>query len=179
MAINYDPGNYLCEMVDFAFTESSNKKPMIQLRVRPLELVRFAGTEGEMRSQVSPNEKVGYMNLVIDPDSEQSRGITMRKLRTAGWAGTSFSTFALDSPFLCSCDHEEYKGKPKEKWDILLVRKTAEHKPELAVRMDEIMDKMLQSDSLASAVPAVPQSPSTGGGPPDDDIPFMRLEDRV
>lgn len=185
MALHYDAGVYLVEPIEHAFNESSNGKPMITAKVRPIERVYQAGMDGEYRDAVEDNKYERYVNFVLDPTNEQSQAITMKKLRTAGWTGTSFSEFSLDSPFLCNCDHSEYKGKPTEQWDVYLPARVVEHKPELAAKMDGIMDKMLKSETLASAAPEKtidvrqPAGTAPGSPLPGDDVPFFKMDDRV
>lgn len=187
MAVYYEAGVYEVEAVEHAFTKAQSGNPMIEVQVRPIDRIFQAGMDGEYREPVDQNERVGYLRFVMpqgdDEKSEKTRAITMKKLRTAGWTGTDFSTFSLDQPFQCECKHGTYQDKPKEDWDVFQGRRSAEHQPELASEMNSIMDKMLKSETLMAAAPEktvdVSQpagtAPTTGGAA-SDDIPFARWE---
>jgi hypothetical protein len=65
----------------------------------------------------------------------------------------------------------------KEEWDVYLPSRSKEHQPALGNRMNEIMAKVLASESLnPAAVPVIDVSQPAGTAPTlvtaDADIPF-------
>lgn len=173
MAAYYEPGTYLCEVIEQGFTESKTGKPMICFKVKVFSKLSH-GPEGE---QVEDNCAENYdrtIRLVVDGSNDDMMDYAMRKLRHAGFNGESFADLNLVGQYVtCKCDASEYNGKPTEQWDLALP--PLESKPLMpldnaaARKLNTLFGKRLK-DGAKKFVP-VPQA-ENGRAIEDDEVPF-------
>jgi hypothetical protein len=182
MAAHYDKGTYVAVVEEQAFQESSTKKPMIVLKVRPqAQVVRQLLESGEFeeREHVLDTDYPRTIRLVIS-SNEKALDFLVKKLRYAGFTGNAMEELNLEGQrVLCWVKHEMYDGEMREQWDLALPpgeSKPLENDPSLSKKINALLGRKLAAAPGDVSQSSVPESIPPGGDEPpphgDDDLPF-------
>lgn len=178
MTINYQPGRYRCSVDENAFQVAKTGKPMIVLKVRPeAQLFDRIGASGEpyTEEEVTSQQYPRTVRIVINENNEQSLDFAMRKLRHAGFTGSSFDQLDLrGKDVVCDCKHETYEGNLTERWDLPLPDQSRplENDPSIARKLNAIFGKRLTTNGGIATPPQHQPQAAVVGAADDDDIPF-------
>ena len=176
----YDEGRYTCRVVAQGIKPASTGKLMVVLTVQPqARLVR--GPEGEEPDYCTQNYDRD-IRLVVNEESEKQQEMMLKKLRYAGFTGTSFKELNLvGADVECEVKHREgtgeYAGKTFEDWDLCLP--PMDRKPlepldtSTARKLDALFGKKLKDAPVAAQRETVPPSDEWSPPPPaDEEVPF-------
>jgi len=161
MSAFYEPGNYVCHVVDQAFQMTKTNRPMLVLRVRVTHKVIDEGLPSEQLHPVQDYERT--IRLVVVEENEKSMEMMMRKLRYAGFMGDSFRDLKLvDCDIRASCRESTYEGQPTEDWDLMLPplasSEPLEGDPKLVRKLDALFGRQLKATAKKEKLKAVPSS---------------------
>ena len=142
---DYDPGKYRIEFKSAEITESKKNTPMILLVVQVQDKIL---EDGSLEALIYTLERKIYVTI-----TEEYRGLSLAKLRYAGWTGNSFGTIGTDLPGLfavAECKHEtqtegRYAGSINERWDLELPPKDKKpvDVPKVVADLDSLFGKEL------------------------------------
>lgn len=105
-----EAGTYSGTPTSGVTTTSKNNKPQICVT---MNITHVANDSGEW-SEMTPFDRKLYISL-----TDAAWPYSMDRLKAIGFDGNFDSPgFGPDAVSL-RCEHEEYEGKPKEKWDII------------------------------------------------------------
>jgi len=124
MGINYSEGTYSCIVKEQSMAVSKNGNDMIVFRCRPEALV-VADEEGNesLDSSIICDFDC-WARLTIIPTNESGLEMTMKKLRYAGFKGSSFAELDfVGKPIILLCRHKMWDGKQTENWELPLPEK--------------------------------------------------------
>lgn len=177
----YDQGLYFVTGVEQAWTESSNHNDMFVLKVLVNgHAVPIAGADGEITYELQP-VGANYTRTIRVTLVANNIEMAMKKLRYAGFTGTSFDDLNLvGRQFLAVSQPPQFKdGKSYEQWDLPLPPLAdsgppLESKPGITRKLNALFGKQLKEGGESAAAPrAAPAAvvPAGGGSDPND-IPF-------
>jgi hypothetical protein len=177
MAMHYQPGTYICEVLEQALVKASTGKPMFVFKVRVQSKVTMNHESGEelIEPQMETYERT--VRIVVNPNNPDSLEYAMKKLRHAGFTGTQFEQLNLTGARVrCKCEEGEYKGQPSENWDFELPGRSSseplENDPALNKTLNALFDRQLREPQAEKPAETPKQThvvqPKSEGG--DDDF---------
>lgn len=175
----YDEGRYSCRVTEQGFQEAKTGKPMLVLKVQP-QAKLVLGPEGN-EPQFCTQTYDRTIRLVINNESEKQMEMMLKKLRHAGFTGTSFGDLDLVGKDVeCQCEYSDYEGKTYEQWDLCLPK--LDQKPleplntGTARKLDALFGRMLKDGATAVQEPPPQETPPAEREawvpPPNDEVPF-------
>jgi hypothetical protein len=185
----YENGAYYdLEIVDHAFTETSTGKAQIEFDCKVLRKVKAHGTP---EVHFVPAEQSQYtVRVRIVFGSEKQRELNLKKLRFAGWEGSSFDDFDMVGKVIrCACEHSSgtgsNSGKVYDNFDLLLPPREGsgelEDKADVKKKLNALLGKALKETAAPATFSRPGQSfgqtpPASHSGRPvsnDDDTPIF------
>lgn len=175
-------GHYLLEVQNHAFGETKNGNPKIDFECRVIHKVREFGTSNEAVVPAEPSNYAVNFSLVFA--NEKQREFNVKKLRYAGWSGTSFDDFdMIGHRFVGVNTHAEgtgtNAGKHYDNFDLVLPpleNRELENKPGVKKKLNALLSKELKANppeaKTESAKPAREPQPAPQPPQGDDDAPF-------
>lgn len=122
MAVQYNAGRYVGEVIDQQLGKSKNKgTPQIAITFQIVGMVNEADPDGNLLS-CDQHQRTVFMFI-----TEKTSEFICENLAKLGFRGKSFSQIDLDDPQASSmvgnqaelyCKHEEYEGELKERWNL-------------------------------------------------------------
>ena len=159
----YEPGLYLCEVIDQGFDESAKGTPFFWLSINVKEKV-----EEEGNLPMEAQERTIRLYL-----SEAAVDISAGQLRTIGWTGKwrDLENGACDytgKDLEFACRHELYNDLPHERWEFPRAAQRPEKRKGVAGKLDarfpqKTTQKAAEKAKVDTREPEVPA---------DEDIPF-------
>jgi hypothetical protein len=184
MTVHYDQGRYECRIVNQVLTENAKGNPELQLTVLPLR--KFSGQEAEDLSD--DYTRTIYLTMTdATMGTAQQPGWVYETLLFLGFNGGSFAQLDLDSDHAisfidkliqCTCQHDTYNGREREKWTIRRGDAATQAKPMAKKEIKSLDSRFKQLLKAASQTPQPAATPAAAGSngaaapPSGDDIPF-------
>lgn len=166
---HYEPGDYLCRVVDQRFGQTPNNSAYFQLEFEPMQALGANTFPEQVYNR--------HTNLFI---TEKSHQYTIEKLRALGFTGTKFAQLDLSHPQAHSFVGQEVKmtcshDGQYENWELARDKGSGtpkESDPSVAAKLDGMFGK-----SLMVAIPAGDKKPKAAPkpaavAPGGDEIPF-------
>lgn len=169
MGINYSEGTYSCLVKEQSMAVSKNGNDMLVFRCHPHAVVVKNDAGEESLDSSIMEEADCWARLTILPDNEQSLEYTMKKLRHAGFTGSSFSELEfVGKQILLTCKHNgEY-----EQWEFPLPaleqREPSTMDAKDQRKLDALFGKYLKDGSKKPAAKPRQTVPATS----NDEVPF-------
>lgn len=179
-----DGGHYELEVADHAFGETKNGHPKIDFDCKVIRKIIGYGTGNET---IAPAESSAYnVNLSLVFATEKQREFNLKKLRFAGWNGTSFDDFdMIGDKFIGVNTHAQGTGanasKVYDNFDLALPpleHEKLESKPGMKKKLNALLSKELKANQPAAKT-VYTEAPKKPDAPPadepkqgDDETPF-------
>jgi hypothetical protein len=176
MSAYYQPGDYLCKIVNQGFAESKDKKtPYLFLVVRPVAQYGMSD-EGEQEYPVEMQYDRTVSLWLTDKTVER----TAERLCEIGWAGADWNDLApggvcdlTGTELRLTCVHELYNNEPREKWDFPFSGVPVQHDPSVSKKLNALFGKALKGHQAGAAKPARQAAPAgLAATAREEDLPF-------
>jgi hypothetical protein len=170
----YEPGIYNVRITNQGFDEASTQTRFFWMAFDPQDYIEVDGTVRPVHEVSERTIRMYITGATFDR--------VIGQLRSLGFTGSRFSELEpgggfsfIGQDFELECQHETYKGKTREKWDVPYKR--TEQKDGVARDLDALFGAELQKSATRQAPKQTPQSPPktadpTTGEVPGDDVPF-------
>lgn len=181
MAPFYEPGKYRVLVLEQAWDKAQSGADQLVLKFRVNAKIEDDGSGETYEAVLSHN----YERRIFLTFTENSIDYIVKKLRYAGFTGSSFEELSLaGAELVAECKHEARDNQQREKWDLPWAMASAPLKSDssIARKVNTLFGRALKSGASAGAAVAATtaQRPLAaavpGGAPrvPDDDegIPF-------
>ncbi len=164
----YEPGRYWGKVVNQQLGQTSTGKPQIVITFTVLGRVNSADPEGELLP-CGANYERSLFRVITDKTAEWAA----QDLRRLGFTGDAFADVDLNATTVSdmrgneaafSCEHDEYEGNVRERWQVAsdgagFVVKPLEAKQ--ARQLDAMFGKFLKSTSPEPKKAPLVERPTT------------------
>lgn len=196
MAAFYESGKYRVKIAKQAFGKNKKDNFELQLTIKPIGVYSKPNSPDEQLSEFdAPYERTIFLTLTEGTlGTTEKPGWVMQNLTYLGFNGDSFAQLDPNDKDAISfvgleldarCDHEDYEGKEREKWNIIRpgggasgpTTKPAEKKEVRA--LDSKFKSLLKANAKGRELATVGAGVVDPGDPPpppagrsDEEIPF-------
>ena len=152
-------GFYELEIVDHAFGESKGGHPKIDFECKVIQKIHSYNTPEQHFIPAESSQYNTQLSMVFATDSQ--REMNVKKLRFAGWDGTSFDDFDMTGSRIIGQNKHvpgegKHAGKVFDNFDFVLPpreRTELENKPGMKKKLNALLSKQLKENPPSGAAP--------------------------